>query len=171
MELLTNEGISHIASGVGILLFMDKATELRRMLSFAHVCVEVDLDSSLSLSVHMDIEDFGCNEITMEYPQRPKFCSICKELGHGNKNCPNSNKVWRPVQPKDKTIAFIPSESVNKAQALVKTAPPAHPPSEAAARATPDGSGSNASQSDTAKEATASLSLLSMCIHPMLLLP
>lgn len=37
MELLKNEGISHIASGVGIPLFLDKATELRKRLSFACV--------------------------------------------------------------------------------------------------------------------------------------
>lgn len=41
MELFTNEGFNHIASAVGIPLFMDKATELRDRLSFAKVCVEI----------------------------------------------------------------------------------------------------------------------------------
>lgn len=58
---------------VGISLFMDKATKLRRRLSFARVRVVVDLDASLPSSVQMDIEDFGCIEVLMEYPWRPRF--------------------------------------------------------------------------------------------------
>lgn len=95
---------------------MDKATELRNMLSFARVCVEVDLNASLPSSIHVDIEDFGGIELKAECPWKPKYCSICKELGHGNQFSPNSKDVWKPVQSK------IAQES---AQTIVEKAPPA----------------------------------------------
>lgn len=100
MELFTIEGINLIANGVGVPLFMDKATELRRRLSFARVCVEVDLANSLPSSVQVDIEDFGGIKVTVEYPWRPRYCSICKGLDHSDRFCPNSKEVWRPVQNK-----------------------------------------------------------------------
>lgn len=58
MVLFTNDGISHIASGVEIPLFMDKATELRTRISFARVCIEVAQGAPLSSSIQVEIKDF-----------------------------------------------------------------------------------------------------------------
>lgn len=63
MQLFTNEGMSHIFSGAGIPLFMEKVTELRKRLSFARVCVEVEQGAILPSSIHVGIEDFGSIEI------------------------------------------------------------------------------------------------------------
>lgn len=77
MELFTNEGINHIASGMGFPLFMDKDTELRNRLSFAHICVEGDQNAIVPSSIHMDIEYFGSVEVIVEYPWKPTLCSMC----------------------------------------------------------------------------------------------
>lgn len=77
MELFTSKGISHIANGVGVPLFMDKATEMRSRLSFARVCVEVDQVALLPPTIQVKIEDIGCSEVQVEYPCKPKYCSLC----------------------------------------------------------------------------------------------
>lgn len=98
MELFTNEGISHIASGVGVSLLMNKATELKNRLSFARFSIEVDLIATLPSSINVEIEDFGGLEVVVDYPLKPKFCTICREIGHGDKFCHNSKEVWKPIQ-------------------------------------------------------------------------
>lgn len=82
MELITNEGISHIASGVGMPLFMDKATKLRKRLPFARVCVEIVPNASLPSTIQVNNEDFGSIEVQVEYPWRPKICRLCNQSGH-----------------------------------------------------------------------------------------
>lgn len=100
MELFTNNGISHIASGVGVPLFMDKATQLITRLSFARVYVEVAQDSSLPSSIQVEIEGFRSMEVTVEYPWKSMFCTVCKLARHEDCNCKNSKKVWRFVSQK-----------------------------------------------------------------------
>lgn len=97
MELFTNEGIRHTASGIGVPLFVNKATKLRKHLSFARVCIEVEQDAPLSPIIQVDIEDFGTIQIRVDYPCKPKHCSFCKKSGHTEKNCKNFWEEWRPV--------------------------------------------------------------------------
>lgn len=77
MELFTTEGISHVASVVGIPLYMDKATETRRRVQFAKACVEIGLEDEFPESIILDIEDIGQTTVYIEYPWRPVVCSIC----------------------------------------------------------------------------------------------
>lgn len=114
MELFTSHGISHIASGVGFPLFMDKATEMRNRLSFAKVCVEVKKGASLPSSIHVDIEGFGSVDVTVIYPWKPKYCSICKRTGHEASVCRNYTKEWRPVPPTIKVGAAGTGPEVTK---------------------------------------------------------
>lgn len=80
MELFANEEISHITSGVGVPLSMDKATKMRNRLSFARICVEVDREASLPSSIHVDIEDFGSIEVSVIYPWRPRTGLFVRNL-------------------------------------------------------------------------------------------
>lgn len=80
MELFTNDGISHISSGVGVPLFIGKATELRTKVSFARICVEVAQDVSLHSSILVDIKEFRNIDVTVEYPWKPKFALFVKCL-------------------------------------------------------------------------------------------
>lgn len=59
-------------------------------------------------SIHVDIKDF-VKLTLLYYLWAPKFYSICKGFGHGDKFCPNSMKVWRPVQPKVSAVDAQPS--------------------------------------------------------------
>jgi hypothetical protein len=45
LEFWTRNCLSHVASGVGKLLYADKVTEERRRLGYARVLVEIDIDS------------------------------------------------------------------------------------------------------------------------------
>lgn len=71
LELFTNERLSRIASAIGELLYMDKATELSRRLNFARVCVEVGCSDDLSDTIPLSIKDVGCFEVKAEYSWRP----------------------------------------------------------------------------------------------------
>lgn len=75
---------------------MDKATEFRRRLSFARVCVEVGCSDDLSDIIPVDIEGVGSFEIHVEYSWWPSICSICKQFGHSDLHCTKVKKVWVP---------------------------------------------------------------------------
>ncbi|CAK7336446.1 unnamed protein product [Dovyalis caffra] len=55
MELLNRQGLSYIASGIGIPLCMDKATKQQKRLSFAKVCIEVDIAAKLPNSLRAGV--------------------------------------------------------------------------------------------------------------------
>lgn len=95
MELFTTEGIIHIASGMGVPLFMDKTTEWISRLSFARVCVEIDQHAQLPSIIPVMIEDFGNLEVKVEYAWRPRVCSLCNQSV--DKNYKTFRKVWSPV--------------------------------------------------------------------------
>lgn len=63
LELFSLEGIGCIASAVGRPLYLDKATEERRRVSFARVCVEARSEGNLPQFIKVDIEGMG--EITI----------------------------------------------------------------------------------------------------------
>lgn len=56
MELFTKDDLSHIASTIGIPWYRDKATELRRRVNFARVCVEVGYADDLPDAITINIE-------------------------------------------------------------------------------------------------------------------
>ncbi|GMQ03516.1 hypothetical protein CsSME_00049289 [Camellia sinensis var. sinensis] len=76
MEFWNSEGISRIASTIGVPLFMDHLTAFGKRISFARVCVEIKANSNLP-------EDFfiKCAEeivkITVEYQGVPVRCTHC----------------------------------------------------------------------------------------------
>lgn len=53
MELFTPEGLAHIASAVGVRLYLDKTTEQCRQLDTAKICVEVSKDDPLPSSIEV----------------------------------------------------------------------------------------------------------------------
>lgn len=93
MELLTSDGISHITSVVGYPLYMDKATEHRYRIQFARVCVEVGHEDEYPYSNIVEIESVGEIVVHVEYPWKPKACSVCGRFGHGDLSCTSVKKV------------------------------------------------------------------------------
>ncbi|KAL7238196.1 hypothetical protein ACSBR2_004317 [Camellia fascicularis] len=66
MEYWDFEGLSRIASHIGVPLFMDHLTSSGTRISFARVCVEVNVDSILPHSFFVKCED-EVVEIRVEY--------------------------------------------------------------------------------------------------------
>lgn len=165
MELFTSEGISHIASS------MDKATEMRKRLSFSCVCVEVEQSAILPSTIQVTIEDFGYFEVKVEYPWRPRVCSLCKQAGHIARYYKNMKEVWKPIAkdadvPKTREEKGVTSVSLSNAASVEMASSDTPVGSD---EATPDGAESS---HDTTKAAAVSsirkkLMKLSLSIHLM----
>ncbi|CAK7355677.1 unnamed protein product [Dovyalis caffra] len=56
MQLLSREGLSRIASASGVPLFMDTATQYSKIISFAKVCVQVDITTKLLDDIKVDMD-------------------------------------------------------------------------------------------------------------------
>lgn len=87
MELFTKKGLAHIASAVGVPLYLDKSTELCRYVDIAKVCIEVKRENPLPSSIDVNVEGVGLLEIMVEYAWKPVVCSFCSGFGHSDQNC------------------------------------------------------------------------------------
>lgn len=95
IELLTPEGLSCVVSAIGTPLSLDKATEQRRRVHFARVCVEVSWGDELPEQILVDIEEIGQLHVAVEYAWKPSMCTNCKALGHLVHTC-KATKEWIP---------------------------------------------------------------------------
>ncbi|GAV77035.1 DUF4283 domain-containing protein [Cephalotus follicularis] len=98
LEYWTECGLSSIASAIGKPLHADSDTESLRRISFARVCVEIDVDSLLTSSFGLKIADTVI-DIFVQYAWNPLRCDHCKFFGHGTSNYRlNISRVaWRPI--------------------------------------------------------------------------
>ena len=88
LEYWTNTCLSYIASAVGKPLHMDSLTENRTRLSFARICIEVDLSSKFPKTARLNLGNGKCTTIRIEYPWVPQNCSHCQVFGHKISHCP-----------------------------------------------------------------------------------
>ncbi|KAL0927854.1 hypothetical protein M5K25_002069 [Dendrobium thyrsiflorum] len=91
-----SDGISRIASKVGIPLAVDSLTAKKTRLTFARVCVQVDSEATYpeEISISLDGDIFG---LKVQYEWRPSPCETCKSLVHSTSFCPLKNP---PTDPK-----------------------------------------------------------------------
>lgn len=106
------EGLSYLASGIGRPLFADKLTEKMDPMTFARVCIEIDVNSVLHdrLMVTVYDEEAGCEkalEVKVEYQSKPISCSSCKVFGHSLLKCPRANFQWVPKSSKSSSAPII----------------------------------------------------------------
>ncbi|KAL0295049.1 UNVERIFIED_CONTAM: hypothetical protein Sradi_6854700 [Sesamum radiatum] len=94
MEYWTEDGLSAVASGVGVPLYADKITKLCLRLDYARVCVMLDYHSTLPK--HLVILSPNLREghevplkVDIEYEWLPQRCTLCCSLGHKVANCPD----------------------------------------------------------------------------------
>ncbi|KAL0329000.1 UNVERIFIED_CONTAM: hypothetical protein Sradi_4886700 [Sesamum radiatum] len=93
-----------VASMIGTPLQIDDFTFNHSRLSKARVGIEINLTKPL-------VEDFDLkiNGITIrqkvEYEQVPKYCNLCKHVGHDNLECYSKGNAPRPPQRKGKKVA------------------------------------------------------------------
>ncbi|XVF39101.1 hypothetical protein PTKIN_Ptkin01aG0008300 [Pterospermum kingtungense] len=64
-------GLNHIASVIGIPLYIDQITATCKRLSYAKVCVEIDVDKEIPSSVKVVMNDGSIMPIAVEVPWYP----------------------------------------------------------------------------------------------------
>ncbi|KAE9448369.1 hypothetical protein C3L33_19717, partial [Rhododendron williamsianum] len=129
LQYWSAEGLSYLASAVGKPLYADEMTESVKRVSFAKVCVEVDLKSSLPHSFDLITSSGQLVIIDVKYPWRPAICTSCGVFGHfecgqnketgqrvseqmvGKGPSVPQNKVWVVKAGKDDVSVTIPSVS------------------------------------------------------------
>ncbi|XP_028121752.1 uncharacterized protein LOC114318964 [Camellia sinensis] len=86
LEYWYGDGLSRIASAVGVPLFMDQLTSSGSQISFARVCVNILADSAFPDSF---VITSGEESITIhvEYQGVPSRCLHCHVFGHETKTC------------------------------------------------------------------------------------
>lgn len=100
MEYWDFEGLSRIASLIGTPLFIDNLTSSGTRISFARVCVEVNVESTLPQSFFVKCEE-EVVEIRVKYQGLPAKCEHCKVFGH--KESENEkDEGWQIVKEKSK---------------------------------------------------------------------
>ncbi|KAL0292814.1 UNVERIFIED_CONTAM: hypothetical protein Sradi_6972100 [Sesamum radiatum] len=92
MEYWTEDGLSAVASGVGVPLYVDRVTKECSRLDYARVCVM--LDYSTVLPRHVVLISPVLHEgkeipikVDIEYDWLPQRCRKCCSLGHSVVNC------------------------------------------------------------------------------------
>ena len=88
LEYWTNTSLGCIASAVGKPLHLDSPTENRSRLSFARICIEVDLNCDFPKSALLKPGNDKYTTVRIEYPWVPHSCSHCKIYGHKTIHCP-----------------------------------------------------------------------------------
>ncbi|KAL0289801.1 UNVERIFIED_CONTAM: hypothetical protein Sradi_7064900 [Sesamum radiatum] len=102
MEYWTEDGLSAVASGVGIPLYADKITKACSRLDYARVCVLIDYKSVLPkhvviISPILQDGKETPTRVDIVYEWFPQKCINCCSLGHSGTNCPEGRKKSAPV--------------------------------------------------------------------------
>ncbi|KAL0921107.1 hypothetical protein M5K25_008142 [Dendrobium thyrsiflorum] len=90
-----SEGISRIASKIGIPLAVDALTAQRTRLTFARVCVQVSADAVFPEEVPISLED-EVFSLKIQYEWKPSPCEHCKSLSHLSSYCPTKPTSSEP---------------------------------------------------------------------------
>ncbi|KAI0515995.1 hypothetical protein KFK09_008666 [Dendrobium nobile] len=95
-----SEGISRIASKIGIPVAADKLTEQMTRLTYARICVLVDNLATYPEEIQVSL-DGDVVTLRVQYEWRPKPCDHCKSLMHFSSSCPTFPKVNSEERPKE----------------------------------------------------------------------
>lgn len=117
----TREGLSCVASAIGPPICADKTTSQLNPVQFAKMCVRYTVGDPLPEKIKvaaldmktMDLSPSETIDIAVSYPQRPRVCSGCKQLGHLIGACPIVKRVWvqKPSQEKQSESSVEPNIS------------------------------------------------------------
>ena len=80
----------------GKALHLDSPTENRSRLSFARICIEVDLNCDFPKSALFNLGNDKFTTVITEYPWVPHSCSHCKVYGRKTAHCPISKATKIP---------------------------------------------------------------------------
>ncbi|KAI0488382.1 hypothetical protein KFK09_028212 [Dendrobium nobile] len=82
------EGISRIASKIGIPIAADNLTEQKTRLTFARICILVDNSATYPEEILVSL-DGDVVSLKVQYEWRPFPCDHCKSLMHLSSSCPS----------------------------------------------------------------------------------
>ena len=68
-------------------MHLDTLTEDHSRLSFARICIEVDVNCTFPKSALLDLGNGKYSTIRIEYPWVPQNCTHCKIFGHSQVKC------------------------------------------------------------------------------------
>ncbi|XP_026456778.1 uncharacterized protein LOC113357549 [Papaver somniferum] len=104
----SNKGLSMISSYLGKPLMMDTQTLNKTRMSYARICVEVDVNCDFPDSFTFTVGGIDTIEIKMDYSWKPPKCSECAVFGHVTANCP------KHVKPIPKVVQkWVHTKTVN----------------------------------------------------------
>ncbi|KAI8528923.1 hypothetical protein RHMOL_Rhmol12G0185800 [Rhododendron molle] len=87
LEMWNEVGLSYLASAVGVPLFADSPTETCQRLSYARLCIEVDVGVDLPDTVDVEYAN-GCQvTVGVKYQWKPVKCLNCHVFGHSETQC------------------------------------------------------------------------------------
>ncbi|KAF9620120.1 hypothetical protein IFM89_010770 [Coptis chinensis] len=111
-ELWTEDGLSYLASRLGIPDSMDDATAHRKRLKFARVSVKVESTAELPTFFDIEMGKDDIRRISVEYGWIPKMCGNCKSFGHFTATCTRktSNTEDRGTREKEVVVDNTPSQ-------------------------------------------------------------
>lgn len=117
----TREGLSRVASVVGVPLSADELTSRLEILPFAKLCVQYKVGDPLPNSITVvDLDpSSGCKsnvEVKVSYQNKPQFYSNCKSLGYIVNVCPHATfakRAW--VQKSSRETPIANNQSKNSA--------------------------------------------------------
>ncbi|XP_020697335.2 uncharacterized protein LOC110110279 [Dendrobium catenatum] len=95
-----SEGISRIASKIGILVAADNLTEMKTRLTYARVCVLVDCNALYPKEIKVSL-DGDVVTLKVQYEWRPFPCEHCKSLMHLSSACPSKPNLDSNPQNKE----------------------------------------------------------------------
>ncbi|XP_039064869.1 uncharacterized protein LOC120210140 [Hibiscus syriacus] len=134
LELFSREGLSYIASALGVSLSMDSITASKTRLEYAKVCIEIGAKKEIPKTIKMVLTKGQTTTIFVEVPWYPNSCRKCESFGHSDKSChvkmtttPTSSKVWRK---KDVLNANLESKSTEGIDVLQEPMPDSSPSKE-----------------------------------------
>jgi hypothetical protein len=117
LEYWTIKGLSCVASAIGVPLHADHTTLLRKRLSYARVCVEIDASKTMVKKF-----DFRCPNglfitISADYEWIPSKCSNCNVFGHTTALCATNNiDNLKVVAEGKRNVGAMNSKSVDNKQ-------------------------------------------------------
>ncbi|XP_020703727.1 uncharacterized protein LOC110114991 [Dendrobium catenatum] len=95
LSLWTPEGISKLASCIGIPIAVDALTAAKTRLTFARVCVQITSTSTLPDEIFYNV-DGKVFPLRVQYDWKPDHCSQCGSIMHPPSLCPK-DPIQKPV--------------------------------------------------------------------------
>ncbi|XP_010534642.1 PREDICTED: uncharacterized protein LOC104810140 [Tarenaya hassleriana] len=91
-QLFNFDCLSRLITGIGIPIYLDKATSPKENLTVARIYTEVNVTAKLPRKLAVNLPSGDEIYIDVDYSWLPPRCQSCSEIGHVARYCPSSQK-------------------------------------------------------------------------------